>query len=100
MDPLTGLAGVASFAAPALSCSEQQTAAEEELVVRGEKVGGRQKYSYLVPAGVNYRGLADIYAIGASGSAQYRAIGDTTRPFDRAYALPLRSDSTTYKTFL
>ncbi|MEU6985050.1 VCBS repeat-containing protein [Streptomyces sp. NPDC046324] len=61
--------------------------------------GGWQKYHHVVPAGVDTRGLADLYAIGPSGSAHYSPTGDTTRPFRKADILPLRSDSTTYKTF-
>ncbi|MCT4354409.1 hypothetical protein M5362_14850 [Streptomyces sp. Je 1-79] len=59
--------------------------------------GGWQKYTHIAPAGTDLSGRADLYAIGPSGSAQYSSTGDPTRPFARAYALPLRSDST-FKT--
>ncbi|MFI1105917.1 hypothetical protein [Streptomyces melanogenes] len=61
--------------------------------------GGWQKYTHIIPAGRNGKGVADIYAIGASGSAFYSGRDSTTRPFEPAYALPLRSDSTRFRTF-
>ncbi|MEU9855673.1 hypothetical protein [Streptomyces sp. NPDC047974] len=64
------------------------------------KVGGWQKYTHIIPAGVGYEAhLSDIYAIGPSGSAHYSSLDSTTRPFEAADVLPLRTDSTTYKTF-
>ncbi|MEU6946816.1 hypothetical protein ABZ957_16545 [Streptomyces sp. NPDC046316] len=64
------------------------------------KVGaGWQKYSHIISAGINHQGVADLYAVGASGSAHYSGLNSTTRPFDSAYTLPVRTDSTTYKTF-
>ncbi|MFH8259521.1 hypothetical protein [Streptomyces roseolus] len=61
--------------------------------------GGWQKYSHIIPAGINHKGVADLYAVGASGSAHYSGLDSTTRPFEDADVLPLRTDSTTYKTF-
>ncbi|MEV4332847.1 hypothetical protein AB0K02_20275 [Streptomyces sp. NPDC049597] len=62
--------------------------------------GGWQKYTHIIPAGMNYSyGVADLYAIGPAGSATYTGTNSTTRPFAPAYTLPLRTDSTTYKTF-
>ncbi|MCT4352609.1 hypothetical protein M5362_05600 [Streptomyces sp. Je 1-79] len=61
--------------------------------------GGWQKYSYLVPAGANYPGSADLYAIGPSGSALYWGRGSVDRPFSSPQAMPLRTDSTRFKTF-
>ncbi|MFJ3103067.1 hypothetical protein [Streptomyces sp. NPDC086835] len=61
--------------------------------------GGWQKYSHVIPAGRNGKGVADLYAVGPSGSALYYGRDSTTRPFEAAYALPLRSDSTRFRTF-
>ncbi|MFL9679570.1 FG-GAP repeat domain-containing protein [Streptomyces sp. KL110A] len=61
--------------------------------------GGWQKYTHIIPAGINPKGVADLYAVGASGSAHYSGLNSTTKPFDGAYTLPVRTDSTTYKTF-
>ncbi|MEV6203912.1 hypothetical protein AB0M64_28650 [Streptomyces sp. NPDC051771] len=62
--------------------------------------GGWQKYTHIIPAGVGYEAhLSDIYAIGPSGSAEYSSLDSTTRPFEAADVLPLRTDSTTYRTF-
>jgi hypothetical protein len=61
--------------------------------------GGWQKYSHVIPAGRNGKGVADLYAVGPSGSALYYGRASTTRPFEAAYALPLRSDSTRFRTF-
>ncbi|MFD9789399.1 hypothetical protein ACFWXK_00445 [Streptomyces sp. NPDC059070] len=66
---------------------------------RREVGGGWQKYTHIIPAGRNGRGIADLYAIGTSGSALYTGRDDTTRPFEPAYALPLRGDSTRFQTF-
>ncbi|MFK8906139.1 hypothetical protein [Streptomyces sp. YS-3] len=43
--------------------------------------------------------MADIYAIGPSGSAYYSGLNSTTRPFAAAHPLPLSSDSTRFKNF-
>ncbi|MDT9692597.1 hypothetical protein Q5762_30565 [Streptomyces sp. P9(2023)] len=67
---------------------------------RREVGGGWQKYTHIFPAGTNGRGVADIYAIGPSGSALYSGRDSTTRPFETAHPLPLRSDSTRFRTFL
>ncbi|MFD6368662.1 hypothetical protein ACFWGM_16455, partial [Streptomyces roseolus] len=56
--------------------------------------GGWQKYTHIIPAG-----WGALYAIGPSGSAYYWTTDSTTKPFEPAYTLPLRTDSTTYKTF-
>ncbi|MFK3735149.1 hypothetical protein ACI2LJ_33355 [Streptomyces sp. NPDC088090] len=62
--------------------------------------GGWQKYTHIVPAGKNpWHPVNDILAVGPTGSARYYGTDSTTRPFDPAYTLPLRTDSTTYKTF-
>ncbi|MFJ6420760.1 hypothetical protein [Streptomyces hydrogenans] len=62
--------------------------------------GGWQKYTHIIPAGTNpWHPVNDIYAIGPTGSAYYYGRNSTTRPFDRAIPLPVRTDSTTYKTF-
>ncbi|WP_306312389.1 VCBS repeat-containing protein [Streptomyces hydrogenans] len=62
--------------------------------------GGWQKYTQIVSAGKNYwNPVNDILAVGPSGSARYMGTNSTTRPFERAIPLPLRTDSTTYKTF-
>ncbi|MEU9855674.1 hypothetical protein [Streptomyces sp. NPDC047974] len=61
--------------------------------------GGWQKYTHVIPAGINGKGVADLYAVGASGSAHYSGRDSTTTPFEAATVLPLRADSTTYKTF-
>ncbi|WP_329395091.1 hypothetical protein [Streptomyces melanogenes] len=61
--------------------------------------GGWQKYTHIIPAGKNGKGVADLYAIGPAGSALYSGRDDTTRPFEPAYSLPLRSDSTRFTTF-
>lgn len=61
--------------------------------------GGWQKYTHIIPAGKNSKGVADLYAIGPAGSALYSGRDDTTRPFEPAYSLPLRSDSTRFTTF-
>ncbi|WP_406346481.1 hypothetical protein [Streptomyces sp. NBC_00648] len=61
--------------------------------------GGWQKYTHIIPAGRNGKGVADIYAIGPSGSALYSGRDSTTRPFEAAHTLPLRSDSTRFQTF-
>ncbi|MER5741407.1 hypothetical protein ABT117_37910 [Streptomyces sp. NPDC002262] len=62
--------------------------------------GGWQKYTHIIPAGKNpWHPVNDILAVGPTGSARYYGTDSTTRPFDPAYTLPLRTDSTTYKTF-
>ncbi|MFF9341503.1 hypothetical protein ACF1CG_17400 [Streptomyces sp. NPDC014773] len=61
--------------------------------------GGWQKYSHVIPAGLNSKGVADLYAVGAAGSAHYSGTNSTTRPFGAAHTLPLRTDSTRFKTF-
>ncbi|MCM1950132.1 hypothetical protein NC315_32915 [Streptomyces sp. G2] len=62
--------------------------------------GGWQKYTQIIPAGKNpWHPVTDILAVGPSGSALYTGTGSTTRPFEPAYTLPVRTDSTTYKTF-
>ncbi|MFF7812317.1 hypothetical protein ACFZCF_10380 [Streptomyces sp. NPDC007945] len=63
--------------------------------------GGWQKYSHVISAGRNAYGAdtVDLHAIGPSGSAYYRTVDSTTRPFEPAYTLPLRTDSTRFKTF-
>ncbi|MFF9505005.1 hypothetical protein [Streptomyces sp. NPDC014656] len=62
--------------------------------------GGWQKYTQIVSAGKNYwNPVTDVLAVGPSGSARYYGANSTTRPFERAVPLPLRTDSTTYKTF-
>ncbi|MFB7827140.1 hypothetical protein [Streptomyces hydrogenans] len=62
--------------------------------------GGWQKYTQIIPAGKNpWHPVTDILAVGPTGSARYHGSDSTTRPFDRAVPLPLRTDSTTYKTF-
>ncbi|MFB6833122.1 hypothetical protein [Streptomyces hydrogenans] len=62
--------------------------------------GGWQKYTQIIPAGKNpWHPVNDILAVGPSGSALYTGTDSTTRPFEPAYTLPLRTDSTTYKTF-
>ncbi|MFF5929991.1 hypothetical protein [Streptomyces hydrogenans] len=62
--------------------------------------GGWQKYTQIIPAGKSYwHPVTDILAVGPSGSALYRGTDSTTRPFEPAYTLPVRTDSTTYKTF-
>ncbi|MFE3127272.1 hypothetical protein ACFXHD_28065, partial [Streptomyces hydrogenans] len=62
--------------------------------------GGWQKYTHLIPAGKNpWHPVTDILAVGPSGSALYTGTGSTTHPFSRPVPLPLRTDSTTYKTF-
>ncbi|MFI1170155.1 hypothetical protein [Streptomyces melanogenes] len=66
---------------------------------RREVGGGWQKYTHIIPAGRNGKGVADLYAIGASGSALYSGRDSTTSPFEAAYPLPLRSDSTRFNTF-
>ncbi|MFB7345762.1 hypothetical protein ACFCZ6_37560 [Streptomyces hydrogenans] len=61
---------------------------------------GWQKYTHIIPAGKNpWHPVNDIYAIGPTGSARYHGTDSTTHPFERAVPLPLRTDSTTYKTF-
>ncbi|MET8971492.1 hypothetical protein [Streptomyces hydrogenans] len=61
---------------------------------------GWQKYTHIIPAGTNpWHPVNDIYAIGPTGSAYYYGRNSTTRPFDRAVPLPVRTDSTTYKSF-
>ncbi|MEU6983873.1 hypothetical protein ABZ946_10620 [Streptomyces sp. NPDC046324] len=54
--------------------------------------------SHLVPLG-NRDGSAELYAVGPSGSRIYRGTGDVRRPLQTPVALPLRSDSTTFRTF-
>ncbi|MEV6551881.1 hypothetical protein AB0M57_24690 [Streptomyces sp. NPDC051597] len=66
---------------------------------RREVGGGWQKYTHIIPAGKNSKGVADLYAIGSSGSALYSGRNSTTDPFEAAHALPLRSDSTRFQTF-
>ncbi|MEU6985850.1 hypothetical protein ABZ946_20845 [Streptomyces sp. NPDC046324] len=61
--------------------------------------GGWQKYTHIIPAGRNSRGVADVFAVGPSGSALYSGRDSTTRPFEAADALPLRGDSTRFRTF-
>ncbi|MFF9505006.1 hypothetical protein [Streptomyces sp. NPDC014656] len=62
--------------------------------------GGWQKYTQIIPGGKNpWHPVTDIFAVGPSGSAHYRGTDSTTRPFEAADVLPLRTDSTTYKTF-
>jgi hypothetical protein len=61
--------------------------------------GGWQKYTHIIPASRNAAGVADIYAIGPSGSAHYSGRNSATRPLEAARTLPLRSDSTRFKTF-
>ncbi|MER7954316.1 hypothetical protein [Streptomyces sp. NPDC096030] len=64
--------------------------------------GGWQQFSHLVPLGNGAgtgTGLAELYAVGPSGSRIYRGTGDVLRPFGTPVALPLRSGSTTFKTF-
>ncbi|GGR65591.1 hypothetical protein [Streptomyces roseolus] len=61
--------------------------------------GGWQKYTRIIAGGKSpWHPVTDLYAIGPSGSAHYRGTNSTTRPFDAADVLPLRTDSTTYKT--
>ncbi|MFF0478353.1 hypothetical protein [Streptomyces sp. NPDC004284] len=60
--------------------------------------GGWQKYTHIIPGG-SWRGVASIYAIGPSGSALYYGTNSATKPFGTALTLPLRSDSTRFKTF-
>ncbi|OAR22181.1 hypothetical protein A8W25_29460 [Streptomyces sp. ERV7] len=66
---------------------------------RREIGGGWQKYTHIIPAGRNGKGVADIYAVGSSGSAFYSGRDSTTVPFEPAHPLPLRSDSTRFQTF-
>ncbi|MET9931529.1 MULTISPECIES: hypothetical protein [unclassified Streptomyces] len=66
---------------------------------RREVGGGWQKYSHVIPGGVDAEGVAGLYAVGPSGSALYHGTDSTTRPFEPASTLPLRSDSTRFKTF-
>ncbi|MFJ6420670.1 hypothetical protein [Streptomyces hydrogenans] len=61
--------------------------------------GGWQKYTHVIPAGTDGKGIAGLYAVGPSGSALYSGTGSTTRPFAPADTLPLRGDSTLFKTF-
>ncbi|MFG2776098.1 hypothetical protein [Streptomyces sp. NPDC048350] len=61
--------------------------------------GGWQKYTHVIPAGTNSQGVADIYAVGPTGSALYSGRDSTTRPFEAAHALPLRSNSTRFRAF-
>ncbi|MGW2204310.1 hypothetical protein [Streptomyces sp. NPDC001774] len=61
--------------------------------------GGWQKYTHVIPAGINGKGVADLYAADPSGSAFYRARNSTTHPFEQAHPLPLRADSTRFGTF-
>ncbi|MFD6811621.1 FG-GAP repeat domain-containing protein, partial [Streptomyces anthocyanicus] len=63
--------------------------------------GGWQKYTHVISAGRSSYGgsTVGVHAIGPAGSAYYSNAGSTTRPFNPAYTLPLRTDSTRFKTF-
>ncbi|MFF6898909.1 hypothetical protein [Streptomyces hydrogenans] len=60
--------------------------------------GGWQKYTHVAPAGLNSRGVADLFAIGPSGSAMYYGRDSTSTPFGDASKVPVNGDSTTYKS--
>ncbi|MER8037677.1 hypothetical protein [Streptomyces hydrogenans] len=60
--------------------------------------GGWQKYTHVVPAGTSSRGVADLFAIGPSGSAMYYGRDSTSTPFGDARKVSVNGDSTTYKS--
>ncbi|MFJ8131195.1 hypothetical protein [Streptomyces hydrogenans] len=60
--------------------------------------GGWQKYTHIAPAGLNSGGVADLFAIGPSGSAMYYGRDSTSTPFGDAFKVPVNGDSTTYKS--
>ncbi|MFF9503797.1 hypothetical protein [Streptomyces sp. NPDC014656] len=60
--------------------------------------GGWQKYTHVAPAGLNSRGVADLFATGPAGSAIHYGLGNTSTPFAAASKVPVNGDSTTYKS--
>ncbi|MFB6897498.1 hypothetical protein [Streptomyces hydrogenans] len=69
-----------------------------KLLPRTKVGGGWQKYTHIAPAGLNGGGVADLFAIGPSGSAMYYGRDSTGTPFGDAFKVPVNGDSTTYKS--